>query len=283
MPARWELALVGEGIAHSPTPQLHRQLLTIAGLSGDSRLLDGVPWPAVEAQLRAGQLAAVSVTTPYKQQAAQALDAWPELVRPSSVNTVWLQDNRLWGTSTDGPGLVAALPALDWTRQRVWVLGSGGAAAALIAEFVQRGAQVTLTGRNLQKSSELATHLDCDIGPWGQPLAGATVVVHASRWGHAQVGPPTEPTWAWLPWSAWRDNPPYLLDIVYRRGGPTWFEQLAITAQVPEAHADQPSLLLGVGLQMLLAQAALAFAHITGRQVDWRLLTTNTRPPTTNT
>ncbi len=276
MPGAWQLGLAGVGIAHSPSPQLHRQLLDLAGLSGNSRLLDGVPWPQVEAMLRQGFLSGVSVTTPYKQLAAAAIDAWPDAVRPTSVNTLWYRENRLWGTSTDGPGLTATLPALAWPQQRVWLLGTGGAAVALATEFTRRGAHVAVTGRNPEQASALAHPLAAQVVPWGESLPAATVVVHASRWGHAQVGRPTDSTWGWLPWQTWQYNPIYLLDIVYRRDGPTWFEQLATSSQVPLAQADLPGLWLGAGLQMLLAQAALAFAHITGRQIDWRRLTTNT-------
>lgn len=275
------LALAGVGIGHSPSPHLHRQLIAMSGLSGDSRLLDGVPWPQVEAMVRRGELAGLSVTTPYKRDAAAALDRWPEHAdgapRPSSVNTVWLRDGDLWGTSTDGPGLATVLAHLQpWSQQSVWILGTGGAAQALAQTMLELGAQVWVTGRDNQAARALAVSVGCRSAEWGQPVTAATLVIHASRWGHGQHGAPEQDTWAWLPWAQWRAQPVELVDIVYDRAGLTWFEQQAQQVGVALAGPGQPGLRVGVGLQMLLAQAALAFEAMTGQRHDWRRLTTST-------
>jgi len=272
-------ALAGVGIGHSPSPHLHRQLIAMSGLSGDSRLLDGAPWPQVEALLRSGDLDGASVTTPYKREAAAALDRWPGHAavrgapRPSSVNTVWLRDGHLWGTSTDGPGLAEVLSHLQpWSQQSVWILGTGGAALALAQTMLELGAQVWVTGRDSQAARALAVSVGCRSAEWGQSVTDATVVIHASRWGHGQTGVPELTTWAWLPWAQWQIEPVELVDIVYDRKGLTWFEQQAQQAGVALAAPQQPGLRPGVGLQMLLAQAALAFEAITGQHHDWRRL-----------
>ncbi|MBI5609382.1 MAG: hypothetical protein HY902_10940 [Deltaproteobacteria bacterium] len=283
MTAPLRLALAGVGIAHSPSPHLHRQLLALSGLVGDSRLLDGVPWAEVEAQLRSGELAGASVTTPYKRAAAAAIDRWPGYAavdgapRPRSVNTVWRREQLLWGTSTDGPGLAEVLTHLQpWSGQTVWILGTGGAALALAQTLVGLGARVWVTGRDTQAARALAAAVGCRSADWGQPVAGATLVIHASRWGHGQSGAPELATWAWLPWAQWRAQPIELVDIVYARAGLTWFEQQAQRLGIPPAVPGQPGLRAGAGLHMLLAQAALAFAAITGQRHDWRRLTTST-------
>ncbi len=251
----------------------------MSGLSGDSRLLDGVPWPKVEALLRSGDLAGASVTTPYKRLAAAAIDRWPGAAdvggapRPSSVNTVWRRGPLLWGTSTDGPGLAEVLADLQpWTAQTVWILGTGGAALALAQTMVGLGAQVWLTGRDGQAARALAEAVGGQTAPWGQPVTHATVVIHATRWGHGQSGEPESSAWGWLPWAQWHVRPIDVVDIVYARTGLTWFERQAQQAEITLASAGQPGLRVGVGLQMLLAQAALAFEAMTGQRHDWRRL-----------
>ena len=71
-----------------------------------------------------------------------------------AVNTLWLGPKGWEGTNTDVEGFIAPLTALDqnWQRTRPVVLGSGGAARAVVVGLAQLGyPEIAVVGRNLEK------------------------------------------------------------------------------------------------------------------------------------
>src|SRR4029078_9964866 len=80
-------------------------------------------------------LAGLNVTMPHKAAAAAACDELSDAARAlESVNTVVNRGGVLYGDSTDGAGLLAALrdEGVEVARAGVLVLGAGGAAPAIV-------------------------------------------------------------------------------------------------------------------------------------------------------
>lgn len=255
----WRLGLLGRGIGHSLSPQIHGEFLRRCGLHGSYVALDAPDWPAAAAWLRAverGQLDGLNVTTPYKVAVAQALG----LSQPT-VNTVWRADGQLREASTDGVGLLRAL-AMPVAGKQVAVLGTGGAAASCVPALVQAGARVLVCGRNEAAARERAGQGGGEPVRWGdgEPLSHADIVVHMTLFGHGKTGACQDGDgWQWLPWPQWTRRQAVILDAVYAASGQTWFEQLAARQQV--------RVVAGGGKAMLRAQAAESFRLWTGRAV----------------
>lgn len=287
----WRLGLIGRDIGHSPTPSLHRTMLAMTGLAGESRLLNGADLRETVLALRNGELDGLCVTTPHKLDAAALAEIWADGLRCEAANTLWMNGSQLCAASTDGPGLAAVLAAHGvplGTGLPVWLLGSGGASTAIAQQLVSLGCSVSISGRSLDNFGPHCRALGCLPLPWGRVCPDAAVVIHVSRWGHGRDDAPdlSDATWDWLPWSDWRHRSPWLGDIVYRSQGPTWFEDLAVQSGVAARApgSAQPGLIAGLGMQMLAAQAAVSFAWWTGREVAWpALLPTLAARPTTNT
>ena len=255
------LGLVGKDIGHSRSPALHAHFLRASGLSGSYCLLPATTdahalrWFDL---LQRGVFAGLNVTTPYKGLAAQ----WAG--HSGTLNTLWTAGDQRCGACTDGAGLLAALNAPVRGRVVV-VLGSGGAALACAQALVAAEARVVVSGRNGPATAQVAAQTGAHAAQWGDASAVATasLVVHVCRFGHGQNGPVADAAqWSWLPWSGWRAQGTRVFDAVYCQQGPTWFEQLALGHGLL---VDQ-----GGGLQMLAAQAALAFALWTQCQPDGR-------------
>jgi shikimate dehydrogenase len=292
------LGLVGSGIAHSLSPRLHQKAMELSGLSGTYTLFDcAAPDAAraVFARLRAGELDGLNVTTPFKTLALQAADAWADAAHfatPQSVNTLFMQGNRLVAASTDGEGLAAALHAahVQVQGQQVLLIGAGGAGQAVADTLLaQRPAQLHVVNRSAAATALLVDRLNASgmgnavAHAWGEArgLAEVAVIVHATRLGHGQAE--LDGALDWLPWAAWAAQAPVLADVVYStdltplerlaqvHGLPVdeRLGQVAIAQPHPRGVLVQPhGILRYFGQTMLAHQAAAAFELWTGRPVD---------------
>jgi shikimate dehydrogenase len=134
-------AVLGWPLSHTLSPALHQAAYRAAGLEGWTYLARPTrpeELAAALAEVRAGTLAGVNLTTPHKQAAVPLVD---ELERPAdrllAVNTVVARDGRLVGANTDVAGALWALGSQLGLRDARWegtgpalLLGTGGVAAA---------------------------------------------------------------------------------------------------------------------------------------------------------
>lgn len=180
------LGVLGDPIAHTLSPVLHRAALESLGLEGESTAFP-TPREALAGRLR--ELAArgfrgVNLTHPLKEEALGRLERVSEPARRSrSVNTVSFDTYGASGETTDGPGFVDLLRSLkrDPAAERVVLLGAGGAARSLALALGGVGAAVTLSARHAARAGDPAAAWVA----WRSPaerdaLAAATLVVNAT-------------------------------------------------------------------------------------------------------
>ena len=105
----------------------------------------------------------MNVTVPFKEQAFALCNQLTERARiAKAVNTLWMQDGKLFGDNTDGQGLVAAIQALGWNlaNSRILILGAGGATRGVIYPLMQAGAkQIVIANRTLARAEQLVSDL----------------------------------------------------------------------------------------------------------------------------
>lgn len=131
-------AVVGNPIAHSRSPAIHHefgQQLNIA-LRYETLLAPVEAFPAtVESFFRDGGRG-LNVTLPFKEEAfALARDHLSEPARlAAAVNTLWMNKGELYGSNTDGEGLLQDIQRLGVALQskRVLLVGAGGAAKGVV-------------------------------------------------------------------------------------------------------------------------------------------------------
>jgi shikimate dehydrogenase len=135
-------AVLGWPLTYTLSPALHQAAYRAAGLHGWTYLARPTrpeELAAALAEVRAGDLAGVNLTSPHKQAAVALVD---ELERPAdrllAVNTVVARDGRLVGANTDVAGALWALGSQLGLRDGRWegtgpalLLGTGGVAAAV--------------------------------------------------------------------------------------------------------------------------------------------------------
>src|SRR5262245_62454427 len=104
-----KLAVLGDPLAYTRSPELHRAGLAAVGLDGES---SAIRTPASELGERLQALAAagyrgVNVTHPLKETVLDLLGRVSEPSRRAlSVNTVGFEPGLLWGDTTDGAGFI---------------------------------------------------------------------------------------------------------------------------------------------------------------------------------
>jgi len=186
------LAVLGDPLRYTRSPELHRAGLAALGLAGDSEAL---PTPRAALPARLAELArrgyrGVNLTMPLKDAVLPQLARVSAAARAArSVNTVGFDADGWWGDTTDGPGLLDLLAELERTptaRDRVVMLGAGGAARSLAGSLLDAGAALTVSARRTDVAAEAWRDLSAAaIVAWRsdeerEALAAATLVIHAT-------------------------------------------------------------------------------------------------------
>ena len=139
------LAVLGDPLAYTRSPELHRAGLAHLGLTGSSEALRTPPGELAHRlrDLAARAYHGVNLTAPLKQAVIPLLArVSPAAERARSVNTVGFAPDGWWGDTTDGQGFLDLLATLrrDPVRARVLFLGAGGAARSLALALAEAGA-----------------------------------------------------------------------------------------------------------------------------------------------
>lgn len=256
------LAVIGNPVAHSRSPELH---LGFARQLGMTLEYDRVECGAGEFidtanRLRETGYAGANVTVPFKADAFALCDTrTPVAELAQAVNTLHFVDHSVLGDNTDGTGFVRDLTTrcgIDPTHKTVVIIGAGGAVRGLMKPLLDLNpARVIVAGRSPYNAEAIAERF-VDFGPVQActylALKGwqADVLIHASPAGHVGGMPALPPTLL-AP-----DAPCY--DLNY---GPahTVFREWAL------ARGQRP---VFDGLGMLVEQGAASFERWTGQRPD---------------
>lgn len=156
-------AVIGHPIGHTMSPFIQKRLFALSSIPMEYQVLDVPDLAASMEELR--RLDCFNITIPHKSAVIpflSGLSSRAELC--GSVNTVKVQDGKLYGDTSDGPGASVALSIYGESIQNkeILLLGNGGAARAIafvIAE--QPGFRLTIVHRegSYEKANALAQSL----------------------------------------------------------------------------------------------------------------------------
>ena len=246
--------MLGDPIAHSLSPVLHRAGYAATGLA----------WEYDAHRVAAGGLAGfvagldedwrgLSLTMPLKREALGLVDDLSDTARlAGAANTLVLGD-RLVGDNTDVPGVAAALSEHGVSAVRsATILGGGATATSVGLALADRGAEVlTLLVRDIDRAGG-------DGHPAAPPPVGAPTVQVLPLGGWEATGDVVVSTIPAVgpgrrPGRPVRRRARSVFDVVYD----PWPTPLAVAA------AARGQVLVS-GLDLLVHQAALQFALFTG-------------------
>jgi shikimate dehydrogenase len=263
--------VIGDPIAQSKSPKIHNFWLAKLGIEADYRACHVTPDQLADylAARRADPLwRGCNITMPHKQAVIPLIDATDaQAKRIGAVNTLLgpYNDMAMTGTNTDAAGFLEPLAGeLAQTHyfRMARIIGTGGAARAIIAALAEHGFTLVVAGRDPGKArallDELAPkgeHHAIPLSHFADPTDFAfddregclDLVVNATSLGMS--GQPSLPfDWSHAPpGSIAYDIVTYPLDTPFLQG------------------ARARGLRTIDGLSMLIGQAAVAFAKFFGQ------------------
>lgn len=244
--------VIGDPVAHSRSPLIHRFWLDRLGIAADYRLAQVAPADLgahVAARARDPLWAGSNVTLPHKVAVlGHAADPGDVKGTIGAANTLLpgpAPGDRPRAVNTDAAGFLAPIADVDWAGAPVVVAGTGGAAAAVLFALSLVGAgPVTLVARRPLAGAALLARFGLKGRVTGFAYAlppDAALLVNASSLG--MVGQP-----GWAP------------DLGGLRADAVVYDCVYAPLDTPLLRAAEAAGLEAVdGLAMLMGQAALAF------------------------
>ena len=263
--------VIGDPIAQSKSPSIHGFWLEQLGIEAEYRATH------VRSEGLADYLAerredpdwrGCNVTMPLKRGVMHYLEGMDYRAEAAgAVNTVYrAPDGSLVGTNTDGIGFVEPLSAkLAQTHyfRMARVLGTGGAARAIVWELAEHGFTIVLAGRNPDKAAALLSELAPNAESFTPPLdhfAAPTDFAFDDRDGCLDLVVNASPL-------GMRGQPPLTFDWSHAPPGAIAYDIVTDPVHTPfleAAHSrGHPTI---DGLSMLIGQAAAAFRLFFGVQ-----------------
>lgn len=261
--------VIGDPIAQSKSPAIHGFWIDRLALDAEYRAThvtaDGLA--DFLAERRADPAwRGCNVTMPHKQTVIPLLDRLePLAARVGAVNTIIREDgDALAGRNTDVAGFLEPLRsrlAEQHYFRMARILGTGGAARAIIAGLAEQGFTLVLAGRNPAKARALLDALD----PGGEhhvaPLdhfAQATDFAFDDREGCCDLIVNASPL-------GMRGQPPLAFDWSHAPPGSIAYDIVTDPVNTDFLRSARDAGFETIdGLSMLIGQAAAAFVHFFG-------------------
>lgn len=260
--------VIGDPIAQSKSPAIHGFWLEKLGIEAGYRARH------VTAEGLADYLAVrradpdwrgCNVTMPHKQAVIPLLDRLdPLAAKIGAVNTIVPEAGGLAGYNTDAPGFFEALCG-DLEREHLFrmarVLGTGGAARAIVAALAGEGFTIVLAGRDPAKARAL---LD-ELAPEGEHhavdlahFADSTDFAFDDRKGLFDLVVNASPL-------GMAGQPPLAFDMSHTPPGAVFYDIVTYPVDTPLLQAARAAGHCTIdGLSMLIGQAAVAFEKFFG-------------------
>ena len=158
-----DYAVMGNPIAHSKSPSIH----TLFAEQTKQSILYTAIYVDIEGFTQAvGNFSAaggkgLNITVPFKQEAWELVTSRSERAeRAGAVNTIKIEDGRLFGDNTDGVGLVNDLMInnnIELKGKNILLMGAGGAARGVLVPLLkQNPSSLFIANRTPDKAKDLA-------------------------------------------------------------------------------------------------------------------------------
>jgi shikimate dehydrogenase len=188
--------VIGWPIGHSRSPLIHNYWLKHYRIAGEYRS-EAVPpeqFPDFLKSLAAHGYTGANVTVPHKEAALACSLPDDRAKAVGAANTLWFDGaGALRSTNTDVEGFLDNLDACapDWSRDlnKAVVLGSGGAARAVVYGLIQRGVgTIVVINRSQERAEALRERLGAGVRtlPWNErnaALGDAELLVNTTTLG----------------------------------------------------------------------------------------------------
>ncbi len=181
--------VIGNPIDHSLSPLLHNHWITKNNINAiyEKKKIEKKNLENIIFQIRENTIQGINVTVPFKNDVISYLDQLsPEAEATQSVNTIYLNDNKIIGHNTDIAGFELSLKKIKYNikDKKVFILGAGGVVPSIILALERMGAStITVSNRTKNKAENLKKIFNnLLIEDWGN-IPNFDVIINATSIG----------------------------------------------------------------------------------------------------
>ena len=157
-----KFAVLGHPISHSLSPKIHQYFASQFGIHLVYQRIDveSTHFKKTLSDLKQEGYEGLNITLPLKNLAYEICDELSSKAQQTkSVNTISIKNDKLYGDTTDGLGLVTDLLTknVSLENKKILVIGAGGASNGIMFDLISQHPQtIFLTNRTISKSHEMA-------------------------------------------------------------------------------------------------------------------------------
>ena len=181
--------VIGNPIDHSLSPKLHNYWINQNNIKAtyEKLKLDESDLNNLILKVREKKINGVNVTVPLKKKVIPFLDQLTnEADKTQSVNTIYLNDNKLIGHNTDIIGFEKSIKnsKYNFDNKEVFILGAGGVVPSIIFALNKlKVSKIILSNRTKEKADNLKNLFkNVEIIEWGK-IPKFDIVINATSVG----------------------------------------------------------------------------------------------------
>ena len=181
--------VIGNPIEHSLSPILHNYWIKNNSIDAiyEKEELNENELKKFISQIREKKINGINVTVPFKKSVIPYLDELSiEAQNTQSVNTIYLQDNKIKGHNTDIIGFETSIKKskYDLANKEVFILGAGGVVPSIIFALIKmRVSKIIVSNRTKEKAVNLKNLFqNIEIIDWGK-IPNFDMIINATSVG----------------------------------------------------------------------------------------------------
>jgi shikimate dehydrogenase len=181
--------VIGNPIKHSLSPQLHNYWIKNNNINAiyDKEKLDESDLKDLISRIREKKIHGINVTVPFKKKIIPYLDKLTtESRNTQSVNTIYLDNNKIIGHNTDIDGFELSIKNIkfDLFNKEVFILGAGGVVPSIIYALNKiKVSKIFISNRTKEKAENLKNLFNnLDIIDWGD-IPNFDMIINATSLG----------------------------------------------------------------------------------------------------
>lgn len=181
--------VVGDPIEHSLSPKLHNFWMKNNNIDAiyEKKKIKEDEISNLISQLREKKIHGINVTVPFKKKIIPFLDHLShEANNTQSVNTIYLQNNKIIGHNTDIEGFERSIRELNLKtlNKEVLIFGAGGVVPSIIFALIKmKVSKISISNRTKNKAEKLKDLFqNLKIVDWGE-IPESDIIINATSIG----------------------------------------------------------------------------------------------------
>ena len=181
--------VIGNPIDHTLSPKLHNYWIKKNNIDAiyEKQKLEEGDLENLIFQVKEKKIYGINVTVPFKKSAIPFLDELTlEAKKTQSVNTIYLENNRVIGHNTDIGGFETSIHKsnINLTNKKILILGAGGVVPSIIYALTKmKVSEIILSNRTKEKAENLKKFFkDIKIIKWGE-VSDFDMIINATTLG----------------------------------------------------------------------------------------------------